>query len=144
MRILSTALALLLVPSVARAQLIVNDPAVTLRNTLTAIVKEYTVQTQRLQRQQVRRMARRLSAFTSLTKYRLPDPPRWRTHDFENPEVFLFARPYHAALNYGDSAGTAFVGVSQSVTDPTDVLARLSPQARRLVAARLATLDVAG
>ena len=145
MRILSIALALsLIVPSAARAQLVVNDPAVTLQNVVTAIVKESTLQTQRLQHQQVRQMARRLSAFTSLSKYRLPDPPRWRTHDFENPEAFLFARPYHAALNYGDSAGSAFTGVSQPVLDATGVLARLSPQARRLVAARLATMDVAG
>jgi hypothetical protein len=144
MRIVSIAFVLtLVVPSVASAQLVVNDPAVTLQNVLTAIVKEYTLQTQRMQHQQVRQMARRLSAFTSLTKYRLPDPPRWRTHDFENPEAFLFARPYHAALNYGDSGGSAFGGVSQPVVDASDLLARLSPQARRLVGARLATLDVA-
>jgi hypothetical protein len=145
MRIVPIALVLsVMVPSIARAQLVVTDPAVTAQNILTAIVTESTLQTQRLQQQQVRRMARRLSAFTSLTKYRLPDAPRWRTHDFENPDVFLFARPYTAALNYGDSAGSAFASVSQPVVNATELLARLSPQARRLVTARLATMDVAG
>ena len=144
MRTLCIALAAVIgVPATAGAQLVVNDPAVTAQNVLTAIVKEYTIQTQRLQHDQIRRMSRRLSAFTSLTKYRLPDPPRWRTHDFENPDAFLFARPYHAALNYGDAGGAAFMDVSQAVIDMPQVLAALPPAARRAVAARLATIDIA-
>ena len=55
---------------------------------------------------QLRRMAQRLSMFTNLRKYALPDPPRWRTHDFEDrPSCSLGA--YHAALNYGDPRGGA-------------------------------------
>ena len=66
-------------------------------------------------------------------------------HDFENPEVFLFARAYHAALNYGDSAGGALPRCQPaSCRRDGSPRAACRPQARRLVAARLATLDVAG
>ena len=44
-----------------------------------------SVNTQRNQRQQIERMAQRLSALTSLAKYRLPGAPEWRIHDFESP-----------------------------------------------------------
>jgi len=84
-----------------------------------------------------------LSMFTSLDKYRLLDVPRWRTHDFENPDVFLFARDYHAALNYGDSSGRAFLAVSHPVVDAAAALARLAPASRRALVSQLATLDLA-
>jgi hypothetical protein len=131
------------VTAVGHAQLVVNDAAVTLRNAATAAVKEYTIIAQRLQHEQLRRMARRLSAFTNLAKYRLPDAPRWRTHDFEHEDVFLFARAYHAALNYGDASGAAFLDVSQPVLDAREAVARLAPAARRALTAQLATLDLA-
>jgi hypothetical protein len=144
MRLLVLTLVLVVAtPGVGRAQLVVNDPAVTLQNTLTAIMKEYTLLTQREQHEQLRRMSRRLSAFASLSRYRLPDVPRWRTHDFENPEAFLFARPYHAALNYGDGSGAAFLGVSHQLAGTQEVLSRLPADARRELAARLATVDLA-
>jgi hypothetical protein len=129
--------------SPARAQLVVYDPAVTFRNAATAAIKEYILNAQRDQHRQLRRMARRLSMFTNLAKYRLADVPRWRTHDFENPDVFLFARAYHAALNYGDPSGRAFLAVSHPVEDPGPVLDRLTPAARRALLARMATLNLA-
>ena len=93
MRTFLLALGLVLVSATTSlAQLVVYDPAVTFRNSATAILKEYLLNVQREQHRQLRRMSRRLSMFTSLDKYRLLDVPRWRTHDFENPEVFLFAR----------------------------------------------------
>ena len=52
----------------ARAQLVVFDPANVARNTVTAILKEYLVNTQRLEREQIERMARRLSRLTDLRK----------------------------------------------------------------------------
>jgi hypothetical protein len=125
------------------AQLVVYDPAVTFRNSATAILKEYLLNVQREQHRQLRRMSRRLSMFTSLDKYRLLDVPRWRTHDFENPEVFLFARDYHAALNYGDSSGRAFLAVSHPVVDAAATLARLAPASRRALVSQLATIDLA-
>lgn len=129
---------------VGHAQIVVYDGAVTLRNSVTAALKEYLLTVQRDQRRQVRRMAQRLSLFTNLAKYTVPDPPRWRTHDFENPDVFRFARAYHAALNYGDASGAASLGVSQPVLDAADALARLTAPARRTFTAQLATLDLAG
>ena len=53
------------------AQIIVYDPAVTARNTATAAVEEFLLNTERQQHSQLRRMAQRLSLFTSLAKYAL-------------------------------------------------------------------------
>ena len=113
------------------AQVAVTDPAVTLRNTIAAILHQYLVETEQAQHRQLRRWSRRLSQFTDLRKYALPDPPRWRTHDFENPEAFLFARAYHAALNYGDAHGDAYLAVSHPLSAATSVLAQLDPDSRR-------------
>ena len=73
------------------AQWVVYDSAVTYRNTVTAALKEVLIRLQQQQHSELRRMAHRLSMFTTLAKFRVPDPPRWRTHDFEGP-AFLFAR----------------------------------------------------
>lgn len=144
MRTLLLTLGLVLVSATTSlAQLVVYDPAVTFRNSATAILKEYLLNVQREQHRQLRRMSRRLSMFTSLDKYRLSDVPRWRTHDFENPEVFLFARDYHAALNYGDSSGRAFLAVSHPVVDAATAVARLVPASRRALVSQLATIDLA-
>jgi hypothetical protein len=143
-RALLIALGLVLVgATTSQAQVVVYDPAVTFRNSATAALKEYLLSVQREQHRQLRRMSRRLSMFTSLDKYRLVDVPRWRTHDFENPNVFLFARDYHGALNYGDGSGRAFLAVSHPVVDATAAVARLAPATRRALLSRLATIDVA-
>src|SRR5438270_384358 len=99
-----------------RAQIVVHDPAVTLRNSLTAALEDALSAVQQDQRQQVSQMARRLSLFTTLEKYALTDTPAWRIHIFLDApeEPVLFARNYHAALNYGDGSGSAYLGV----TDP--------------------------
>jgi hypothetical protein len=125
------------------AQVVVFDVAVTLRNTVTAIMKGLEVAVEEQQHSQLRRMAQRLSMFTDLAKFGVGDAPRWRIHDFENPEAFRFSRGYHAALNYGDGSGQAFDGVSQRLVDSTTEIARLPAEARRLFAAGLATTDIA-
>ena len=56
-----------------QAQITVYDPAITIRNTTTAIVKELLGNLQEQQRRQIRRMSRRLSLFTDLQKYKLPE-----------------------------------------------------------------------
>lgn len=132
----------LLAASTGNAQLVVYDPAVTLQNALTAALKESQLNVQRAQHEQIRRMARRLSAFASLTRYRLADVPRWRTHDFENADVFLFARDYHAALNYGDVSGGAFQSVSHPLASAISAIAGLGPEARRALVAGLATIEL--
>ena len=84
----------MLTSSVASAQSVVNDPAVTLATPSRPSLKESLLNTQREQRRQLRRMAQRLSVLTTLDKYVLPDAPRWRTHDFENPDLLAIARDY--------------------------------------------------
>src|SRR5438067_781361 len=145
MRRLSFTLALILVTCIATdAQIVVHDPAVTARNSVTAALKEYLVTLQREQRRQLRRMAGRLSLFTNLDQYALPDPPRWRHHQFEDAEAVLFAREYHAALNYGDASGGAYVGVTVPLMDAQGLLdEELNLAAWRDLSARLATINAA-
>ena len=128
---------------VGHAQIVVYDSAVTFRNSVTATLKEYLLTLQREQHRLLARMAQRLSMFTDLRKYTLPDAPRWRTHAWENHEVYLFSTAYHAALNYGDASGAAYLGISQPVLDAASALGRLTPTARRAITAQLATLDLA-
>jgi hypothetical protein len=123
------------------AQITVTDVAAITQARLIAMVEEYQYLLQRAQHSQLRRMAQRLSIFTDLGKYGVPDPPRWRTHDFENPELFHFSRAYHAALNYGDAAGAAYLAISHPVLPATEALRRLPAAARRSLTARLATLN---
>jgi hypothetical protein len=122
----------------AHAQLVVNDPSVTLQNTITAILKEYILQVQQEQHSKLRRMATRLSMHTPLSKYSLPDPPRWRTHDWD----MLYAQAYNQALIFGDRDGTAYRDISLPLA-PQTLPPHLTTAARRDLAARLATIDAA-
>src|SRR6185503_3286458 len=51
------------------------------------------------------------------------------------------ARDYHTALNYSDRAGRALLAVSHPVTSTTGLLNGLSAGARRVLSARLATVE---
>jgi hypothetical protein len=128
-----------LVGTHARAQIVVHDAAVTARNAATAIAQEFLLQVQDEQHRKLRRMAQRLSLHTDLRKYVLQEPPRWRTHDFES---FLYANPYHAALNYGDATGAAYQAVTLPVVASATLLGRLAPTARPWFTSRLATVDL--
>ena len=129
---------------VVDAQIVVTDPAVTLRNAVTATLNEYIVNIQQDQRRQVRRMSRRLSLFTNLDKYSLPEPPQWRIHAFNGLDGVLFAGNYHAALNYGDASGAAYVEVTVPLIDPHSAIDEEADfSALREFAARLATINVA-
>ena len=142
-RLLLAATILLIGCAVVQAQIVVFDPAITVRNTVTAVVKELLANLQEQQRRQIRRMSRRLSFFTDLQRYKLPEPPRWRIHIFNDPEAVLFARDYHAALNYGDASGNAFRSVSVPLIDARGLFGEEDPTAVREFAARLATINVA-
>ena len=120
------------------AQMIVNDPAVTARNTITAMVKEYLVNLQAEQHSQLRRMATRLSVYTNLAKYALPDPPRWRTHGGD----FLFAGRYNDALIFGDAGGAAYIELTHRLLSAAKDLSRLPAAARRSLLSRLATIEL--
>ena len=69
----------------------------------------------------------------------MEDVPRWRTHGGD----FFYAQPYNDALIFGDPAGSAFIDLSQRLLADPRLLDRLDPAARRLVEARLATVNLA-
>src|SRR5438552_4435719 len=77
---------------VADAQLVVTDRATTIKNTITAALTSQIVDTLTEQARQIRRMARRLSVFTDLGTYAVPDPTRWRS--YRDQDLNLYANPY--------------------------------------------------
>src|SRR3954470_3135278 len=122
-----------------KAQIAVYDPANTARNSISATIKEYLLETQREQRLKIRRMARRLSVFADLGRFVVPETPRWRTHGGD----FLYANGVNDALIFGDPAGAAYLAVSHPVVNARPLLGRLTPAAQRVLASRLATLEAA-
>lgn len=131
----------------ARAQLVIFDPAVVFRNTAIAALKDVLLDTLFNEADRLRQMAKRLSASTNLAKYLITDDdtPKWRIHPFQF-EKFLYANGYNAALNYGDGTGTAYEEVARSRTTPGAELAALvdtAPDAEAALIAELATLDAA-
>src|SRR5262245_38958106 len=118
--ILWLATAFVLIGWPAWAQIVVFDPAVTFRNSVTAAIEQLVFEAQQTLRRQVDRMARRLSAVTSLDPYRLADTPEWRIHEFEDASAVLYARDYHAALNYGDGRGAAYLRLIEPLLSADD------------------------
>lgn len=131
--------AMALVLAVVSSGCIVYDAAVTAKNSVTAGLKQLETEMQKLQRQKLGRMARRLSIYTDLSKYSLPDPPRWRTHGGD----FLYAEPFNEALIFGDPAGAAYLALSHPVAAASASMQRLPPSARRIFESRLATVEAA-
>lgn len=127
-------------PTVAVAQVAVTDPATTLRNAVTAVLKERLLATETEQHRRLRRMARRLSMHTSLTKYALADPPRWRTH---GNAAFLFTQAYNDALIFGDPEGAIYLDLVRHVVATRGVLDRLPSTARRIIGSQLASMELA-
>ena len=126
-------------PREAVAQLVVHDAATTAQNRITAALKELQYFTQLQQHNKLLEMARRLSALTNLRKYALADVPRWRTHGGD----FYYAQAYNDALIFGDPTGAAFVDLSHPLLAAQGLVSRLDPVARRVVEARLATVNLA-
>jgi hypothetical protein len=121
------------------AQISVYDPANTARNTISAGLEQFLLETERLQHSKLTEMARRLSAFADLRRFLLLDVPRWRTHGGD----FLYANGINDALIFGDPLGAAYLAVSHPVVNARPLLGRLSPAAQRIFASRLATLEAA-
>ena len=120
----------------ASAQWVVHDAATTARNSVTAVVKEYLLDTQRRQHERIQQMAERLSAFTDLRKYITPGAPDWRR---VSPPA-LYVGTLDAALTGGDTSGASYLSLVHPVSavSPTWAPARL-----RTFTARLATIEVA-
>ena len=134
------AIVALLVGSVsapASAQWVVHDAATTERNSVTAVVKEFLLDTQQRQHQRIRQMAERLSTFTDLRKYVTHGPPDWRR---VNPRAPLYAAVMDHALTAGDTSGAAYLRLVHPVStvDPSWAAGR-----RRGFTARMATVDAA-
>lgn len=131
---------------VAAAQIVVTDPALTIKNAVIATIAQEILQTVTDQTTRMEEMVRRLSALTDLSKYGISDDttPQWRIHVYWTDE-FLYANDYNAALNYGDRHGDAFEGVARQRQTPGPELAGLgdAPEAHAALIAELATLDAA-
>ena len=75
-RLFLLAIAVVVVARPLSAQIVVYDPANTARNSISATIKEYLLETQREQGAKIRRMARRLSVFADLRRFVVLDTPR--------------------------------------------------------------------
>jgi hypothetical protein len=121
---------------------VVTDPATTARNAVTALLKSQVVDTIVQQHDRLRRMAQRLSAHTTLDKYRVQAPPRWRPHATD-AETSPHSHGYLDALRYGDPTGAQFTNVSRPRLPIEHTLSGLGPAARESLEHALATLDLA-
>ena len=134
-RLTLAALVLMLVsalPRPAAAQILVHDP--------TNYWELYYARLQQIQQlEHWRRQAMRL-AQGKLQRYRTPPVP-WRIHDFET--AFPYARDYLAALNYGDTMGSAYLRTIDPLRVADAALARLPFDQRRRATAQLADIQLA-
>lgn len=130
--------------STGHAQVVVTDPANTIRNAITAALKEYLLDLQISQHSQLRRMAQRLSMFTHLGKYSAPDAPRWRRHPGGEDEGWeMFSSRLQTALDFGDVDGAGYRSVVHGVIADRSALAAIPPAARSAVERQLSTIDLA-
>jgi hypothetical protein len=123
--------------------LVVTDPGTTIKNMITAALKNQILDALTEEARQVRRMARRLSVVTDLAKYAVPEPTRWRSYRYQ--DVNLYANPYVEALNFGDATGLAYDAVSRRRSSAALAVAALDEGegGDSSLAAALATLDLA-
>lgn len=133
---------LLVLGGTGHAQIAVHDTSVTIRNAITAALKEYLLEVQVAQHSQLRRMAHRLSMFTDLGKYSAPDAPRWRRHPGEDGEGEMLSSLLQSALDFGDADGASFRSLVHSVRADAASLAALPAGARSVLERQLATIDL--
>ena len=133
----------LLAASTASAQWVVNDPAVTAKNAAVALLQQYLLNTQTLERQLFDRMSKRLSAVARLDRYVLPDVPVWRLPVVPYPSSSPVTPALEGALAVGDPSGGSWTRATDVLEAATLLMTRLSPAARRAALARLTTVDVA-
>lgn len=136
-------LSMLVLSSTSHAQVVVTDPANTIRNAITAALKEYLLDLQISQHSQLRRMAQRLSIFTHLGKYSAPDAPRWRRHPEDDDESEMFSSALQSALDFGDADGAGYRGVIHRVLADSAALTAIPAAARSNVERQLSTIDLA-
>ena len=135
-------LSVVVLSSTGHAQVVVTDPANTIRNALTAVLKEYLLDLQISQHSQLRRMAQRLSMFTHLGKYSAPDAPRWRRHPEDDGESEMFSSRLQSALDFGDVDGTGYRSVVHGVIVDSAAMAAVPGGARSTIERQLSTIDL--
>ena len=141
-RTLLIAVVLVMLAGTGHAQVVVHDSSVTIRNAITAVLKEYLLEVQMAQHSQLRRMAQRLSFFTPLGKYSAPDAPRWRRHPGEDGEGEMRSSLLQSALDFGDADGGSYLNLIHTVMSDPASLATLPADARRALERQLATIDL--
>src|SRR5688500_5627992 len=142
-RVLLVLIGIVVLSGTGHAQIVVHDTSVTIRNAITAVLKEYLLEVQIAQYSQLRRMAQRLSMFTHLGKYSAPDAPRWRRHPGEDGEGEMVSSLLQSALDFGDADGGSYRNLLHSVIADPAALAALPTAARNVVERHLATIDLA-
>ena len=110
------------------------------------LMKEYSSRRSESSGDRLDRMARRLSVFTDLGQYALPEPPRWRIHLLRRPGCFAvrqrlprrteLRRPRLAAHTSRRDHPVLDPRALRSIMGPT-------PQPLRAFTARLATIELA-
>ena len=133
------------VSALASAQFLILDPAAFAQNASIAALRQTITTALGNEAEQLRQMARRLTAFSDFGQYRFQETPEWRIHLFLF-EQYLFANEFTASLNYGDRRGAGFADVARERIEPGSELAAsatLDPAAMDAIRAQLATLDLA-
>lgn len=120
------------------AQWVVHDAAVTAKNSVTAVVTEHLLNTQRQQHERIRRMAARLSAVTDLVKYVVPAAPPWDRMS----TAPLYSGAYDRAVASGESTIAAYESVVQPFVSES-LPDRRWGHGRRALTSRWATVDIA-
>jgi hypothetical protein len=120
----------------ARAQFIVNDPA----NTAQAIaLVQKTISEYQTLVQQYETIVRMSQSLQNMERYRTV-PIGFSSHD---PSRFPYGAPWLAALNSGDARGGLYAQVARTMRRPSAAaLARLTPDARRVIEDAYATIEI--
>jgi conjugal transfer/entry exclusion protein len=127
------AIGLLTVP--ASAQLLVIDPSNLAQVVLIAQRAQQTYVQLQAEYQLVTRMAQGLG---DMRMYRIPSIGMSAL----DASRFPYGRPWIDGMNGGDARGTAYFATAVPLQRPDDLLARLSPTARRAFESRYATVEI--
>jgi hypothetical protein len=120
----------------AHAQLVVNDPL----NTAQAIaLVQKTISEYETLVQQYQTIVRMSQSLPNMARYRTV-PIAFSSHD---PSRFPYGAPWLTALNSGDPRGDLYAQIARTMQRPdAAALARLPPEARRVIEASYATVEI--
>src|SRR5205807_1307014 len=127
------AVSLLTVP--ASAQLLVIDPGNLAQVVLMAQRAQQTYAQLQAEYQLVTRMAQGLG---DMRMYQIPSIALSAL----DASRFPYGRPWIEGMNSGDARGTAYFDTAVPLARPDDLLARLTPTARRAFESRYATVEI--